>query len=859
MKVFLKRLFSRARQAHQYNAHIAARLDHALRTRSSVAKLANACLWVLFHVARVLQRLRHGQWRLRRSKANHLSSRGPTPWEAPVDSNPVKRGVLIVAELSIPQCRYYRVEQKVTMFGYLGQPARVVSWTDPNQAFTLLQTSTLVILYRTPATREMRAFVDEAHRLGIPVVFDIDDLVFDVEAYSLNSNLRKLPAAEQKDLLAGAQLYNDMLRLADHAIASTPVLKEHMQPFQEGSLFLVENGLGDALRELSEEDHGFPDTGKVIIGYGSGTRTHDSDFAEVTDALAQLLSEYACVELAIFGHLNLPDSLAPYASQIKRVPFINSDDYYRALRQFDINLAPLEPGVFNDSKSNIKYLEASVFGIPSVASPRATFVDIIRHGENGFLADDTQTWHEALVSLVENPQLRRDIGQQARDTVLARYSLPTLAEQQLLPLLSLPASKQPKAAPYHVMVVNVLFSPLSFGGATIVAEQMAKELHAREDTRVTVVTGCFNGDLAPGEIRQYTWQGIPVFAIGLIGGDKKTEFSNPVADACFDTIIEAVRPDAVHLHSIQTLGAGVTKTCRSLNIPYLITLHDAWWLCERQFMVNDNGYCGQEAIDPLVCAECVDDPALNYSRRFFLQDALYHASLLLAPSRFQQQLHVNSGCPAEKVVVNKNGVLPPETVYKKHAGTGKDSPLVFAYLGGVADHKGYPWLKSLFESLEHDNYVLRLVDIQARFGKATIHEADWKVRGSVEVVPPFDTETMDDFYAGIDVLLFPSQWKESFGLTVREAMLRDVWVISTECGGPSEDLVSGVNGDVVDMNDSEGYRQAVLKCLQQPELIREYRNPLASQVRTFDQQADELHDLLKTTIEESRVVIATDA
>lgn len=859
MKVFLKRLFSRARQAHQYNAHIATRFDHALRTRSNVAKFANACLWVLFHVAQLIQRLRHGQWRLRRSKADHSSSRQPPPWDAPIGTNPVNRGVLIVAELSIPQCRHYRVEQKVTMLGHLGQPARVVSWTDSNQALSLLQTSTLVIFYRTPATKDMQALVEEAHRLGIPVVFDIDDLVFDVEAYSLNSNLRKLPAAEQKELLEGAQLYNDMLRLADHAIASTPVLKEHMRPFQEGALCLVENGLDDSLRQLSEEDHGFPDTGKVIIGYGSGTRTHDADFAEVADALALLLSEYPCVELAIFGHLNLPDSLTPYRSQIKRVPFINSDDYYRALRQFDINLAPLESGVFNDAKSNIKYLEASVFGIPSIASPRATFVDIIRHGENGFLADDTQAWHKALVSLVKDPQQRYRIGQEARHTVLSRYSLPTLAQQQLLPLLSLSAAQQPAAEQYHVMVVNVLFSPLSFGGATIVAEQMAKELHAKKDMRVTVVTGCFNGDLAPGEIRQYTWQGIPVFAIGLIGGDKETEFSNPTADACFDTIIKATRPDAVHLHSIQTLGAGVTKICRSLNIPYLITLHDAWWLCERQFMVNENGYCGQEAIDPLVCAECVDDPALTYTRRFFLQEALNHAALLLTPSHFQRQLHVNSGCPAEKVVVNKNGVLPPGKTYAKHTAKEKDGPVVFAYLGGVADHKGYPWLKSLFESFEHDNYILRLVDIQARFGRATIHKDDWKVRGKVEVALPFDTQAMDDFYADIDVLLFPSQWKESFGLTVREAMLRDVWVISTECGGPSEDLVSGVNGDVVDMNDSEGYRQAILKCLQNPEFIREYKNPLAAQVRTFNQQADELHGLMKTTIEESRGVIATDA
>ncbi|NWO11372.1 glycosyltransferase [Chromohalobacter salexigens] len=859
MKALLKRLLQRAKQSHRYNAHIAARFDHALRTETTLAKSANIFLWIMFHNHQLLQRLKHGNWKLRHLSSNKSPSRQPRPWESPIGTNPVNTGITIVAELSIPQCRHYRVEQKVTMLRHLGQPTSVVSWTDPARAYSLLQTSTLVIFYRTPATQEMRSLIKEAHRLKIPTIYDIDDLVFDVEAYSLNSNLRKLPEAEQKQLLEGAQLYNEMLRLSDHAIASTPTLEQHMRPFQDGNVFIVENGLDDALCELSTEEHGFPKTEKVIIGYGSGTRTHDADFAEVTDALVSVFTENANVELAIFGHLNLPDSLAPFKSRIRRVPFINSSDYYQALRQFDINLAPLEPGVFNDSKSNIKYLEASVFGIPSIASPRETFSDIICHGKNGLLAETTQAWYEALTFLVENPQQRQYIGQESRKTVLSRYTLPSLAQRQLSSVLALSSASTPRTEKYHVMVVNVLFSPLSFGGATIVAEQMAKELNGHDDMRVTVVTGCFNGDLAPGEIRQYSWEGIPVFAIGLIGGDKETEFSNPIADACFDTIMKATQPDAVHLHSIQTLGAGITKICRSLNTPYLITLHDAWWLCEKQFMVNKNGYCGQEAIDPLVCADCVDDPALTYKRRFFLQDALSHASLLLAPSNFQRLLHVRSGCHAEKVVVNKNGVLPPMESYHDQAVTQENRPIVFAYLGGVADHKGYPWIKKIFESLEEENFQLRLVDIQARFGKSTIQKEDWDIKGDLEIAPPFGTEEMDEFYSSIDVLLFPSQWKESFGLTVREAMLRNVWVIATECGGPSEDLVSGVNGVVVDMHDTDGYRQAIIDCLENPERTREYQTPNPEKVRTFSQQAEELSHLLKATITRSRSVIVSDA
>ena len=45
---------------------------------------------------------------------------------------------------------------------------------------------------------------------------------------------------------------------------------------------------------------------------------------------------------------------------------------------------------------------------------------------------------------------------------------------------------------------------------------------------------------------------------------------------------------------------------------------------------------------------------------------------------------------------------------------------------------------------------------------------------------------MDAFYAKIDVLLFMSQWKETFGLVIREALARGVRVIQTESGGSTE-------------------------------------------------------------------------
>ena len=65
------------------------------------------------------------------------------------------------------------------------------------------------------------------------------------------------------------------------------------------------------------------------------------------------------------------------------------------------------------------------------------------------------------------------------------------------------------------------------------------------------------------------------------------------------------------------------------------------------------------------------------------------------------------------------------------------------------------------------------------------------------IEPAYSQDTIDHFFSEIDVLLFPTQWKESFGLTVREAVLRDVWVIATDAGGVSEDIIDGENGTII--------------------------------------------------------------
>jgi glycosyltransferase involved in cell wall biosynthesis len=71
------------------------------------------------------------------------------------------------------------------------------------------------------------------------------------------------------------------------------------------------------------------------------------------------------------------------------------------------------------------------FGLPTVATDVGTTPMIIRHMENGFLVKTDAEWVDALEMLVKHPELRRNIGEAARLTVLENYSTQVIRETYL--------------------------------------------------------------------------------------------------------------------------------------------------------------------------------------------------------------------------------------------------------------------------------------------------------------------------------------------------------------------------------------------------------------------------------------------
>ncbi|MET9517404.1 glycosyltransferase family 4 protein [Streptomyces sp. NPDC002994] len=92
----------------------------------------------------------------------------------------------------------------------------------------------------------------------------------------------------------------------------------------------------------------------------------------------------------------------------------NFGHYLQAVSAFDVWVAPYRDIAFNRAKYPTKFLEASMLGIPLIASDIEPYRRVIRHGENGFLVKREHQWGRYLKRLVDDPDLRQRMGMAAR-------------------------------------------------------------------------------------------------------------------------------------------------------------------------------------------------------------------------------------------------------------------------------------------------------------------------------------------------------------------------------------------------------------------------------------------------------------
>ena len=299
-----------------------------------------------------------------------------------------------------------------------------------------LERASVLVVCRTKYSDITGAVLGHARRMGIPVLFDVDDLVFDDRYVQLvgESLDQAMDSHDAWDYwFAYISRIGATLRMCDAAITTNESLADRMRGLRghscaSGSISSMRSSFGFQRRFVRLVVRTAAILERVTVGYFGGTPTHNRDFNVLAESLSEVMIENPAVRLMVVGFPPNGGLLNRLRHRVETYPLVDFVNLQEVLSMADINLVPLQDNLFTNCKSELKYFEAAVVGTPTLASPTHTYKLAMTHGENGVLVK-AQDWRVRLEEAVSDPDRMATIASRACECALARYSPQQQIEQ----------------------------------------------------------------------------------------------------------------------------------------------------------------------------------------------------------------------------------------------------------------------------------------------------------------------------------------------------------------------------------------------------------------------------------------------
>ena len=289
----------------------------------------------------------------------------------------------------------------------------------------ILPEADLFVLGRQFGTeKEVRELIERAKEHEIPVVLDIDDLIFD--AKYMKVVLNAIGQLNYWDYWAKTFMENyKVASKMDGFLVTNDFLGEKISGVFNKPYMVIRNSLDKEQIEVSDVylELGLRKDDLFKIGYFSGSPTHINDLAEALPEIICFLKKHKKAQLVVVGLMDFDDEVRSLLDE-GRIVVCQPVDFrklQRCMSEVDVNIAPLVINDFTNCKSELKFFEAAVVKTVTIASPTYTFKKAISEGGNGFLAQPGE-WYDKLEFLYKNPDVVRKVGEEARRYVLREYT-----------------------------------------------------------------------------------------------------------------------------------------------------------------------------------------------------------------------------------------------------------------------------------------------------------------------------------------------------------------------------------------------------------------------------------------------------
>lgn len=330
-----------------------------------------------------------------------------------------------------------------------------------------------------------------------------------------------------------------------------------------------------------------------------------------------------------------------------------------------------------------------------------------------------------------------------------------------------------------------------------------------------------------------------------------------------------INPDIIHIHSFMGLHMSFLEAATQIKIPIIYTTHDYYGICPKATLLNGIRQCGIS--DGSQCSSCIGTPMtikklrwrqsiiysilksnhfinlLEYSPKLVtikicirsliqknqkeksisrkkirnvqldkdyrvVQE--YYRKMFMYITRFHynssqtKQIYVqNLGYISGKVIPISNMNIADK---RKIRDFGKTLRIGFI---GREVHKGYDLLKDVLDNL----YSKGMNEFECH----VYFNPKEKLPPYIINHAPYKADSMEQVYNGIDILVLPSIWKETYGLVVLEALSYGVPVIVSQNVGVKEVLTKHKGIGIVVKPEIKALQEALEKIYRHRELLKQ--------------------------------------
>jgi len=364
----------------------------------------------------------------------------------------------------------------------------------------------------------------------------------------------------------------------------------------------------------------------------------------------------------------------------------------------------------------------------------------------------------------------------------------------------------------HIVYLTHQFFPRYVGGVEVYTLGLAK--HAiSAGHKVTVITyheteSANTADYGP----HYTsYNEIPIieihYNISIAVRPMQYEYNNPFTATTLANILKELKPDIVHVMHAMKLSASALQVCDKLQIPFVVSLGDFWFICPRHTLLKWDGSLCNGPIHPLYCVRCIQDlhgfaksphlmrdlPELARRNRF-IKKTLLKAKRIIALSEFQKKMYARNGMPAYRVEVIQHGLDQHPVKFEAHI---HEEPYRIGYIGSLVEHKGVHILLEALTRIPEMKVTCEVYGALTDTKYVNTLRAMTDNDARINFMGTFAPSEILNVIQRFDVLAVPSIWYENEPLVIKSALQAGIPVLCNNIGSLSGMVKHGKTGWLV--------------------------------------------------------------